>query len=103
MMTNEEIAQLALLEQRVETLEEADKKHVEFRKEYYKDREDRIYRDAQLDIKINSINENIAKLVTWQEAQQSKPAKRWEGIVDKAITALAAALVGFALAQIGIM
>lgn len=32
---------------------------------------------------------------------ERKPAKRWDGLVDKVITAVAAALVGFALAHIG--
>lgn len=101
-MASEEMAQLALLEQRIEVLEAADKKHVEFRKEYYKDREDRIYRDAQLDIKISNINENISKLVTWQQAQMNKPAKRWEAIVDKTIWAVLAALIAFVLGRVGL-
>ena len=32
---------------------------------------------------------------------ERKPAKRWDGLVDKIITAIAAALVGFVLAHIG--
>ena len=33
---------------------------------------------------------------------EKKPAKRWEGIVDKAILAVVAALVGAALAHFGL-
>jgi len=33
---------------------------------------------------------------------EKKPAKRWEGIVDKIILSVVAALVGFALASLGL-
>lgn len=35
-------------------------------------------------------------------ALEAKPAKRWESIVDKVLMVVAAAVVGFALAKIGL-
>jgi hypothetical protein len=33
---------------------------------------------------------------------KEKPAKRWNSLIDKIVWAIAAALIGFALAQIGL-
>lgn len=90
-----------VMEQRVQALEEADKKHIEFRKEYYQDREARIRRDEQLDSRIASMDEKLDKLLEWQEAQQNKPARLIDGIVEKAVWAILAAVAGFLAAQIG--
>lgn len=54
------------------------------------------------DVQYTSIMEKLDKLVTWQEAQQEKPAKRWETIVEKAAWAVLAAVIAFILARIGL-
>lgn len=54
---------------------------------------------GELDTKVDS---KVGELDTKVEALERKPAKRWESIVDKIILTVAAALVGFILAQIGI-
>lgn len=59
--------------------------------------EQRHQTEAMLDIK-----SDVAKLDKKVETLERKPGKRWDGIVDKAVTALIAALVGFVLAQLGI-
>jgi len=59
--------------------------------------EQRHQTEAMLDIKTD-----VAKLDKKVETLEHKPAKRWESVAEKAITALTAALVGFILAQIGI-
>lgn len=46
--------------------------------------------------------ETVERLDTKLSAIEQEPAKRWKSIVDKAILTVVAALVGFALAQIGI-
>lgn len=51
---------------------------------------------------IKDVKKDVAKLDEKVEALESKPAKRWESIVEKAIMVIVAALVGYALAQIGI-
>jgi hypothetical protein len=46
--------------------------------------------------------ETVGKLDTKVTALESKPAKRWDDLVDKIIWAIAAALIGFVLAQLGL-
>lgn len=48
------------------------------------------------------MNNNINKLVSWQESQQSAPKKRIDAIVDKAIWAVLAAFIAFILARVGL-
>ncbi len=44
---------------------------------------------------VNTLNNKVDKL-------EEKPAKRWDGLVDKAIWAVVAAFIGYALANIGL-
>lgn len=46
--------------------------------------------------------ETVGKLDTKVTALEEKPAKRWDGLVDKIVWAIAAALIGFVLAQLGL-
>lgn len=46
--------------------------------------------------------EKVDKLDTAVTALEEKPGKRWDGLVDKIVWAVAAALIGFALAQLGL-
>lgn len=45
--------------------------------------------------RIDRMDERLAEI-------EAKPAKRWDAVLDKALTVLIAAVLGFALAQIGI-
>lgn len=51
---------------------------------------------------LDNMDEKLDKVVEWQESQKTKPAKRWDGLVDKAIWAVAAAVIAFLLAKIGL-
>lgn len=51
---------------------------------------------------LDSMDEKLDKVVAWQESQQDKPSKRWDSLVDKAIWAIAAAVIAFLLARIGL-
>lgn len=51
---------------------------------------------------LESMDEKLDKVVEWQESQKDKPAKRWDGLVDKVIWAVAAAVIAFLLAKIGL-
>lgn len=95
-------SKLNRLEQRVEFLEEGQKREADFRKAFYADKEARIERDAHLDEKISGMDEKLDKLVNWQENQQAKPARRWDGLIDKAIWAVVAAVIAFLLARVGL-
>lgn len=87
---------------RIEALENGQEREEKFRKAYYEERESRIERDARLDAKITAMDEKLDKVVAWQEAQQAKPAKRWEGLVEKAVWAVCAAVIAFLLARVGL-
>lgn len=52
-------------------------------------------RQNQIGDDVNSIKREIKVLA-------DKPAKRWDGVVDKIISAIIAAIMGYALARIGL-
>lgn len=91
-------AAAALLEKRIADLEKDREKQTAFRESYYAEQRARIKRDAELDAKISGMDEKLDKLVSWQEGQQAKPAKRWEAVIAALITGV----VGFLLARLGI-
>lgn len=51
---------------------------------------------------LKTMNTSVSVLTDEVEEMKDKPAKRWESLVDKIIWAVAAALIGFALAKIGL-
>lgn len=57
---------------------------------------------AAVGAKLDSIDDKLDKLVEWQEAQMGKPGKRWDGLVDKAIWAVCAAVIAFFLGRVGL-
>ena len=90
-------AAAALLEKRIEDLEEGQRKESEFRELYYKERLERARRDAELDSKMTSMDDKLDRLLAWQEGQQAKPGKRWETVIAAVITGV----VAFLLARVG--
>ena len=52
-------------------------------------------KQSQIGDDVNSIKREIKVLA-------EKPAKRWDGIVDKIISTIIAAIMGYALARIGL-
>lgn len=48
------------------------------------------------------VNEKLDKLIEWQENQLDKPAKRWDGLVEKALWAVCAAVIAFLLGRVGL-
>lgn len=52
-------------------------------------------RQNQIGDDVNSIKREIKVLA-------EKPSKRWDGVVDKIISAIIAAIMGYALARIGL-
>jgi hypothetical protein len=51
---------------------------------------------------MKTMNTSVSTLTSEVEELREKPGKRWEGLVDKIIWAVAAALLGFVLAKIGL-
>ena len=46
--------------------------------------------------------DTVGELDSKVTALEEKPAKRWDALVDKIVWAVAAALIGFVLAQVGL-
>lgn len=46
--------------------------------------------------------ETVGKLDSKVTALEEKPGQRWDSLVDKIVWAIAAALIGFVLAQLGL-
>ena len=91
-------AKAAILEKRIEALEEGAEKSSQFRETFYNWQRKQIERDTRMEGRLEAMDKNIEKLVKWQEGQQEKPGKRWESAVLAAI----GVLVGFMLKSIGI-
>lgn len=51
---------------------------------------------------LKTMNSSVSTMKTELEELREKPAKRWDSLVDKIVWSIAAALIGFALAQIGL-
>ena len=57
---------------------------------------------GKVDIKLDTIKESQERMEKKLDALTSKPAKRWESLVTEVIKVLVAAVIGFALAHIGL-
>lgn len=57
---------------------------------------------AAVTAKLDGIDDKLDKLVEWQEAQMGKPSKRLDGLVDKAVWAVLAAVIAFLLGRVGL-
>ena len=103
------LAEAALLRKRIEDLEEAQKKSSKFREDFYEWQKEQIVFQTQaiqqfrsIDEKSDTTNKKIDKIIAWQEAQQLKPAKRWESIVDRVLMLAVGAIVALVLAKMGL-
>lgn len=59
---------------------------------------------------VSSLAQSVKQMATAQEKQgkrlealEQKPAKRWDSLIEKAISALVGGLIAYALSQIGII
>lgn len=55
-----------------------------------------------LAIQQNSLKEDIGEIKTDVKTMASKPAKRWESVVEKIIITVVVAVVAFLLAKVGL-
>ena len=51
---------------------------------------------------LKTMNDSVDALAGKVDALEDKPVKRWDGLVDKAIWAVAAAVIAFLLAKVGL-
>lgn len=95
--------------QRIETLETDNKRHSQTHKEFY-DKFDRINEHiVRTDERYNKLREDTAEIKESLKenteairALNEKPGKRWDSLVEKAIWAVAAAVITLLLAQVGL-
>ena len=73
------------------------------------DLEDKVEDIGELTASVASLAQSVEQMAKAQEMQgkrlealEQKPAKRWEAFVDKVIWAVAAALITYALTQLGL-
>lgn len=56
----------------------------------------------RMDRKLEDIHADQKTILSKVEALEGKPGKRWEGIVDKALWAVCAAVIAFLLGRVGL-
>lgn len=90
------------MEPRIKALEDWKSESKKFHNTFYDWQRDQIARDARLDVQLCGIEANLKKLVSWQDTQRDRPAKRLDSITEKIVLCLVAAVVGYILAQVGL-
>lgn len=108
-MPENKCAETCPLTARVDALERANEQHSETHREIFRRLGNlesmTAVQDTQLkniDEKLDEIKENDKAILAKVEALETKPGKRWEGIVDKALWAVCAAVIAFLLGRIGL-
>lgn len=87
---------------RIEALERDNEHNKEAHKDFYARLESSHTAVAVIDSKLLQIKEDTEEIKTTVQEMKDKPAKRWDGIVEKAIWAIVAAVIAFLLARIGL-
>lgn len=93
---------VALLEMRVKSLEEWKGNSKKFHEDFYNWQREQIARESALDVKINTLVQNVEKLVKRQEQEDQKPAKMWSKVIETVVTIVVSAVVGGVLVAIGL-
>ena len=87
---------------RVEALERENERHTETHKEIFA-RLNKVEQDnAVQSEQYRTILDKLDALTAKVEHLEAKPGKRWEGLAEKAVWAVAAAVIAFLLAQMGL-
>lgn len=92
-----------IMEPRIRALEDWKSESKKFHNTFYDWQRDQIARDSRLDVQLSGIESNLKKLVAWQDAQRDRPARRLESIAEKVVLCVVAAVVGYVLAQVGLV
>lgn len=71
-------------------------------KELYDRMRDLEKAEAARNEQYENIMEKLDRLISWQEAEQAAPKKRWDAIVDKVVWAVLAAVIAFLLGRVGL-
>ncbi len=87
---------------RIETLERDSEHNKDAHKEFYSKLEGSHTAVSLIEQRMEQIKEDTEEIKASVRELKDKPAKRWEGIVDKAVWAIAAAVIAFLLARMGL-
>ena len=98
-MTTEE---LALKVQRVDDRSKSNAHRLDDVEKKLEDNEQMLASIARLDQRQKDMDTDVKEIKADVKALAGKPAKRWETIVDKALMAVIAALVGYVVLKLGL-
>lgn len=87
---------------RIVALEEELDRNKASHKEFYEKLERSHTSVALIEQRLDQIKEDTAEIKSSVQTLKEKPAKRWDGIVDKALWALCAAVIAFLLGRVGL-
>ena len=87
---------------RVEALEEANRQHSATHRELFDRLRTLETLSAVQENKLDTILKKLDEITAKVDALESRPAKRWEGLVEKSIWAVCAAVIAFLLGRVGL-
>ena len=87
---------------RIEALEEANKQHSATHREMFGRLGALETLSAVQENKLDTILKKLDELAEKVDSLEAKPAKRWEGLVEKALWAVCAAVIAFLMGRIGL-
>ena len=90
------------LEPRVAALERANEQHGATHRELFRRMNDVERDNAVQDAHYRAIDAKLDELTIMVKELSGKAGKRWEGLVEKALWAVCAAVIAFLLARIGL-
>jgi len=86
----------------VEALERANEQHSATHREMFKRIGDLERVSDVQENKLDTILKKLDELTEKVEALEAKPGKQWEGLVEKALWAVCAAVIAFLLGRVGL-
>ena len=87
---------------RVEALEEVNRQHSATHREMFDRLRTLETLSAVQENKLDTILKKLDEITAKVDALESRPAKRWEGLVEKSIWAVCAAVIAFLLGRVGL-
>lgn len=87
---------------RVEALEEVNRQHSVTHREMFDRLRTLETLSAVQENKLDTILKKLDEITAKVDALESRPAKRWEGLVEKSIWAVCAAVIAFLLGRVGL-
>lgn len=90
------------MEPRISALERANAQHGETHREIFRRLNDVERDNAVQDAHYKAIDAKLDELTIMVKELSGKAGKRWEGLVEKALWAVAAAVIAFVLGRVGL-